>query len=146
YMQRINDVLDTPSEQHGENVRPAPQLSGQIRADDVSFSYGPLAPEVVSGVCLEIQPGEHIGIVGRSGSGKSTLAHLLLGLYRPTSGHIEYDGQDLAGFDAGSARRQLGIVTQRPYLLVSSVRENTALTNPDLPLAAVAEAARTVCA
>ena len=51
YMQRINDVLDTPSEQHGENVGPAPQLSGQIRADDVSFSYGPLAPTVVSGVC-----------------------------------------------------------------------------------------------
>ena len=70
YMQRINDVLDTPSEQHGENVGPAPQLSGQIRADDVSFSYGPLAPTVVSGVCLEIQPGQHVGIVGRSGSGQ----------------------------------------------------------------------------
>ena len=37
-MQRINDVLDTPSEQHGESVRPAPRLTGQIRADDVSFS------------------------------------------------------------------------------------------------------------
>jgi ATP-binding cassette, subfamily B, bacterial len=145
YMQRINDVLDTPSEQHGENVRPAPQLSGQIRADDVSFSYGPLAPEVVSGVCLEIQPGQHIGIVGRSGSGKSTLAHLLLGLYRPTSGHIEFDGLDLGGLDAGSVRRQLGIVTQRPYVFASSVRENIALTNPELPLDAVVEAAKIAC-
>jgi len=145
YMQRINDVLDTPSEQHGENVRPAPQLSGQIRADDVSFSYGPLAPEVVSGVCLEIQPGEHIGIVGRSGSGKSTLAHLLLGLYRPTSGHIEFDGLDLSGLDAGSVRRQLGIVTQRPYVFASSVRENIALTNPELPLEVIVEAARIAC-
>jgi ABC-type bacteriocin/lantibiotic exporter with double-glycine peptidase domain len=145
YMQRINDVLDTPSEQHGENVRPAPQLSGQIRADDVSFSYGPLAPEVVSGVCLEIQPGQHIGIVGRSGSGKSTLAHLLLGLYRPTSGHIEFDGLDLGGLDAGSVRRQLGIVTQRPYVFASSVRENIALTNPELPLEVIVEAAKIAC-
>ena len=145
YMQRINDVLDTPSEQHGENVGPAPQLSGQIRADDVSFSYGPLAPTVVSGVCLEIQPGQHVGIVGRSGSGKSTLAHLLLGLYRPTSGHIEFDGLDLAGLDAGSVRRQLGIVTQRPYVFASSVRENIALTNPELPLDVIVEAAKIAC-
>ena len=145
YMQRINDVLDTPSEQHGANVGPAPQLSGQIRADDVSFSYGPLAPAVVSGVCLEIQPGQHIGIVGRSGSGKSTLAHLLLGLYQPTSGHIEFDGLDLAGLDAGSVRRQLGIVTQRPYVFASSVRENIALTNPELPLDVIVEAAKIAC-
>jgi ATP-binding cassette, subfamily B, bacterial len=145
YMQRINDVLDTPSEQHGEHVRPAPRLGGQIRADDVSFSYGPLAPLVVSSVCLEIQPGQHVGIVGRSGSGKSTLAHLLLGLYRPTSGRIEFDGLDLSGLDAGSVRRQLGIVTQRPYLFASSVRENIALTNPELPLETVVEAARIAC-
>ena len=145
YMQRINDVLDTPREQHGERVRPAPRLSGQIRADDVSFSYGTLAPTVVSNVSLEIQPGQHIGIVGRSGSGKSTLAHLLLGLYRPTSGRIEFDCQDLAGLDAGSVRRQLGIVTQRPYLFGSSIRQNIALTNPELPLEAVIEAARIAC-
>jgi ATP-binding cassette, subfamily B, bacterial len=145
YMQRINDVLDTPGEQYGEHVRPAPRLTGQIRADGVSFSYGKLAPPVLSDVSLEIQPGQHIGIVGRSGSGKSTLAHLLLGLYRPTSGRIEYDGQDLASFDAGSVRRQLGIVTQRPYLFGSSVRENITLTNPELPLEAVAEAARIAC-
>jgi ABC-type bacteriocin/lantibiotic exporter with double-glycine peptidase domain len=145
YMQRINDVLDTPREQHGEQVRPAPRLSGRIRAADVSFAYGKLAPPVLSHVCLEIEPGQHIGIVGRSGSGKSTLAHLLLGLYQPTSGRIEYDGQDLAGFDTGSVRRQLGIVTQRPYLFGSSVRENIALTNPELPLEAVTEAARIAC-
>jgi ATP-binding cassette, subfamily B, bacterial len=145
YMQRINDVLDTPREQHGERVRAAPRLSGQIRADDVSFSYGPLSPTVVSHVSLMIEPGQHVGIVGRSGSGKSTLAHLLLGLYRPTSGCIAFDGLDLTDLDAGSVRRQLGIVTQRPYLFGSSVRENIALTNPELPLEAVVEAAKLAC-
>ena len=145
YLQRINDVLDTPREQHGDEVRPAPPLSGHIRAADVSFAYGTLAPCVVSDVSLEIRPGQHIGIVGRSGSGKSTLAHLLLGLYRPTSGRIEFDGHDLASLDAGSVRGQLGIVTQRPYLFGSSIRENIALTNPELPLEAVVEAARIAC-
>jgi ABC-type bacteriocin/lantibiotic exporter with double-glycine peptidase domain len=145
YMQRINDVLDTPREQHGEHVRPAPRLTGHIRAADVSFSYGKLAPPVLSNISLEIQPGQHIGIVGRSGSGKSTLAHLLLGLYQPTSGRIEYDAENLAGFDAGSIRRQLGIVTQRPYLFGSPVRDNIALTDPELPLDDVVQAARIAC-
>ena len=145
YLQRINDVLDTPREQHGDHVSPAPTLSGHIRADDVSFAYGTLAPSVVSNVSLEIQPGQHVGIVGRSGSGKSTLAHLLLGLYRPTTGRIEFDGRDLAGLDAGSVRSQLGIVTQRPYLFGASIRENIALTNPGLPLEAITEAARIAC-
>src|SRR5262249_30268137 len=143
--QRINDVLDTPREQHGEHVRPAPRLTGQIRAADVSFSYGKLAPSVLSNISLEIQPGQHIGIVGRSGSGKSTLAHLLLGLCQRTSGRIEYDGEALAVCAAGPARRQLGIVPQRPYLFGSSVRDNIALTDPELPLEDVVQAARTAC-
>jgi ATP-binding cassette, subfamily B, bacterial len=145
YMQRINDVLDTAREQHGRQVRPAPRLSGRIRAYDVSFAYGTLAPAVVSNVSLEIQPGQHVGIVGRSGSGKSTLAQLLLGLYQPTSGRIEFDGHDLAELDAGSVRSQLGIVTQRPYLFGSSIRENIALTNPELPLEAIVESAGLAC-
>jgi len=145
YMQRINDVLDTPREQQGVHVHPAPRLGGRIRADDLSFRYGPLAPAVISHVSLDIQPGQHVGIVGRSGSGKSTLAHLLLGLYQPTSGRIEFDGLDLAGLDTGSVRRQLGIVTQRPYLFGASVRENIALTNPEVPLEAVVEAATIAC-
>jgi ABC-type bacteriocin/lantibiotic exporter with double-glycine peptidase domain len=86
-----------------------------------------------------------VGIVGRSGSGKSTLAHLLLGLYQPTTGRISFDGQDLAGLDAGSVRRQVGIVTQHPYLFGASIRDNIALTDPELPLDAVVAAARIAC-
>jgi ATP-binding cassette subfamily B protein len=100
---------------------------------------------VVREVSLDIRPGQHVGIVGRSGSGKSTLAHLLLGLYDPTSGRILFDGTDLAQLEARSVRRQLGIVTQRPYLFASSIRENIALTDPSLPLDAVVEAAKLAC-
>jgi ATP-binding cassette subfamily B protein len=145
YMERINDVLDTPREQHGQRLRPVTHLAGHLRADRVSFAYTPLAPLVVRDVSLDVQPGRHIGIVGRSGSGKSTLAHLLLGLYEPTSGRIEYDGADLAQLDAGSLRRHLGIVTQHPYLFASSIRENIAITDPSLSLEDVVAAAKLAC-
>jgi ATP-binding cassette, subfamily B, bacterial len=145
YMERINDVLDAPVEQHRHRHRPVARLAGHVRADRVSFAYGPLAPLAVADVSLEVSPGQHIGIVGRSGSGKSTLAHLLLGLYLPISGEIEFDGMNLRDLDVVSLRRQLGIVTQRPYLFASSIRENIALTDPSLPLDAIVDAAKLAC-
>ena len=145
YMERINDVLDAPAERQSRSNRPVARLAGHVRADRVSFAYGPLAPIVVDDVSLEVRPGQHIGIVGRSGSGKSTLAHLLLGLYTPTSGEIEFDGMNLRDMDVASLRRQLGIVTQRPYLFASSIRENIALTDPSLPLDAIVGAAKVAC-
>jgi ATP-binding cassette, subfamily B, bacterial len=145
YMERINDVLDAPVEQQDGQRRSVTRLAGHVRADDVSFAYGPLAPAVVRNVSLDVHPGQHVGIVGRSGSGKSTLAHLLLGLYPPTSGRIQFDGIDLADLDLGSVRRRLGIVTQHPYLFASSIRENIALNDPTLALDAVVEAAKIAC-
>jgi ATP-binding cassette subfamily B protein len=145
YMERINEVLDAPREQEGQEVVTAPRLSGRIRAERVSFSYGPLAPVVVKNVSLKVKPGQQLGIVGRTGSGKSTLAHLLLGLYPPTSGRILFDGRDLAQLDLRSLRRQIGIVTQRPYLFGASIRQNIALSNPAMPLEEVVEAAKLAC-
>jgi ATP-binding cassette subfamily B protein len=145
YMERINDVLDTPREQPGQPLPQAMPLAGALQARGVSFCYGALSPPVVRNVSLDIRPGQHVGVVGRSGSGKSTLAHLLLGLYRPTEGQICFDGQDLAELDVRSIRRQLGIVTQHPYVFGSSIRQNIALTDPGLPMEAVAEAARLAC-
>ncbi len=137
YMERINDVLGTRREQEDaarddaeRPLRQAAPLAGALRAENVSFRYSPLSPLVVRDVSLDIHPGQHVGIVGRSGSGKSTLAHLLLGLYQPTGGRICFDGQDLAGVDIRSVRRQLGIVTQHPYVFGSSIRQNIALTDP----------------
>jgi ATP-binding cassette, subfamily B, bacterial len=146
YMERINDVLDAPREQEGQTVATAPRLTGHIQADGVSFAYGgPLAPPVVKDVSLEVQPGRLLGIVGRSGSGKSTLAHLLLGIYPPTSGRILFDGRDLAELELTSLRRQIGIVTQRPYLFGATIRQNIALSNPGMPHQAVVEAAKLAC-
>src|SRR5262249_22031717 len=145
YMTRINDVLDTPREQDGTTVRPAPELTGHIEAESISFRYSPLAAPVTRNVSLEIQPGQKVAIVGRSGSGQSTLAHLLLGLYAPESGRVRYDGIDLAQLEVHSVRRQIGIVTQDAYLFGSSIRDNIALADPNLSLEAVQDAARLAC-
>ena len=145
YMARINDVLDTPAEQQGRDVRPAGRLSGHIQAERVSFRYSPLAPRTVDGVSVEIRPGQLVAIVGRSGSGKSTLARLLLGLYEPEAGSVRYDGTDLREFEVRSVRRQLGVVTQGSYVFGTSVRDNIALSAPGLAQDEVVRAARLAC-
>jgi ATP-binding cassette subfamily B protein len=145
YMERISDVLDAPREQEGQEVATAHRLSGQVRAEGVSFAYGPLAPTVVNDVSLEVQPGQHFGIAGRSGSGKSTLARLLLGMYPPTSGRILFDGSDLAELELKSLRSQIGIVTQKPYLFGATIRQNIALSNPEMPHEMVVAAAKLAC-
>jgi ATP-binding cassette, subfamily B, bacterial len=145
YMERISDVLDASREQAGQNVVTAHRLSGLVRAEGVSFAYGPLAPQVVKDVSLEVQPGQHLGIAGRSGSGKSTLARLLLGMYPPTSGRILFDGKDLAELELKSLRRQIGIVTQKPYLFGATIRQNIALSNPEMPHEMVVDAAKLAC-
>jgi ATP-binding cassette subfamily B protein len=145
YLERINEVLDAPREQEGQQVTTAHRLSGQVTAEGVSFAYGPLAPAVVQDVSLEVQSGRQLGIVGRTGSGKSTLAHLLLGMYPPTSGRILYDGSDLAELELQSVRKQIGIVTQRPYLFGATIRQNIALSDPTMPHEMVVDAAKLAC-
>jgi ABC-type bacteriocin/lantibiotic exporter with double-glycine peptidase domain len=142
YVERIDDVLATESEQNRSGVVMPPRLTGAIVVKGVSFKYGPNTPLVVRDVSLEIAPGSTVAIVGRSGSGKSTLAALLLGLHRPSEGHIIYDGYDLAELDHKRLRQQLGMVPQAPFIFSGSIRQNIALTDPSLSFERVVEAAR----
>jgi peptide/nickel transport system ATP-binding protein len=59
----------------------------------------------VEGINLDVRPGETLGIVGESGSGKSTLCRVILGLTRPTTGRVMFDGQDLAHLSRVEMRR-----------------------------------------
>src|SRR5207245_8202603 len=124
---------------------PAGRLSGAITVEAVHFRYGPLAPEVVRGVSLRIEPGQMVAVVGRSGSGKSTLANLVLGLHPPASGRVLHDGTDLQLLDARSVRAQVGVVAQSPYLFAASIRDNIGAFDPDASPADVVEAARLAC-
>jgi ATP-binding cassette, subfamily B, bacterial len=142
YLDRIDDVLETPREQDPATATPAPRLKGGIRLEGVSFRYGPLAPLAVEDVTIDIPPGRFVALVGRSGAGKSTLASLLVGLYPPTEGKILFDGIDLAELELRSVRRQVGVVPQHPYLFGTSIRANVTLSDPTLPLSRAVEAAK----
>jgi ATP-binding cassette, subfamily B, bacterial len=78
--------------------QPAPaKLSQGISLDHVGFTYPGQQTPVLRDVCLTLQAGRTVAVVGENGAGKSTLIKLLTGMYRPTSGRITVDGQDLAG-------------------------------------------------
>ncbi|MEO3870252.1 ABC transporter ATP-binding protein [Nonomuraea sp. B12E4] len=104
-------------------VRKPPEPAGDLAvAEDLSRVF-PLrggGPEItaVAGVSFGIPRGRTVSIVGESGSGKSTTANLLLGLDRPTSGSIRFDGTELAGLgrrELFAFRRRVQPVFQNPY-------------------------------
>lgn len=106
----------------GRGVRRS--LAGEILLDQLSFGYSRNGPKVLDDVTIHARPGEFIAIVGESGAGKSTIFRLALGLEKPSSGAVYYDGQDLAQLDLGVVRKQLGVVMQNSLLQQGNILEN----------------------
>lgn len=140
-IERLGDILNTKTESSEGRVA-LPAIRGRVTFENIVFRYRPDTAEVLSGVSLDIAPGEVIGIVGRSGSGKSTLTKLVQRLYVPERGRILVDGNDLALADPAWLRRQLGVVLQENFLFNRSVRDNIAVADPAMPLEKVIEAAK----
>ena len=146
YVERLNDVLDTPREQDVTAVSAAGPLTGALELNAVSFRYsGSPAPWTLEDVSVTISPGLRVALVGRTGSGKTTLARLLAGLYEPEAGRILLDGKDLKSFNLRSIRRQLGIVTQETQLFGGSIRSNISLADPNMSMHRIIQAARLAC-
>ena len=137
---RINDVFDQREEQDTSSVHPV-EVQGRIAARDLCFSYGSDDQDVLSSVCLEVEPGQMVGIVGPSGCGKSTLLRCLVHLCVPQRGDVCIDGHPLRSVDIRHLRRQIGYVGQEPRLFSGSVKSNILLGAPDADEAAVRRAA-----
>ncbi|NDG73799.1 MAG: ATP-binding cassette domain-containing protein [Synechococcaceae bacterium WB8_1B_136] len=146
--ERLADVVDTPeeSDEADKGKIPLPPIDGEVRFDDLCFSFAPNSPLVLNHINLTIAAGTFVGVVGQSGSGKSTLTKMLSRLYSPNSGRVFVDGYDIDKVELYSLRRQIGIVPQEPLLFTGSVAENIALTDPDATSDAIVEAARLACA
>ncbi len=139
---RLGDVLNSPTESRPLAQANLPAARGAIEVKNVVFRYRQNWPEVLKGISIEIPAGQLIGIVGPSGSGKSTFTKLLQRLYVPEKGQILIDGIDIAHVDTAWLRRQIGVVLQENILFRRTVHENIALVNPGMPRAQVIAIAR----
>jgi ATP-binding cassette, subfamily B, bacterial HlyB/CyaB len=146
--ERLADVVDTPEESDEADKQkiPLPPIAGEVRFDDVCFSFTPQGTQVLRHIDLTIPAGTFVGVVGQSGSGKSTLTKMLARLYSPGSGRILIDHYDIDKVELYSLRRQIGIVPQEPLLFTGTVAENIALTDPDASSDSIVQAARLACA
>lgn len=122
--ERIFEILEKPTQEIVTGMRPE-KISGKIEFKNVSFSYPTRKDiKVVRDLTFEIEPGQKIAFVGSSGAGKSTIAGLIPGFYPIDSGQIKIDGHDIQSLDVTWLREQIGIVSQEPILISSTIEEN----------------------
>jgi ABC-type multidrug transport system fused ATPase/permease subunit len=140
--ERIFEILDEPEEiADRPDARALPAGPGHVRFERVTFGYEPSRP-VLEEVDLELEAGRTVALIGHTGSGKTTLASLLPRFYDATGGRVLVDGVDVRDVSRRSLRREIGVISQDPFLFSASVRENIAFGIPGAPVEAVEAAAR----
>ena len=110
---------------------PAPALRGEITFEHVDFRYTD-QEGVLCDFSVHFRPGENVALVGHTGAGKSSIAKLIARFYEFQSGSITLDGHDIRSFDLAGYRRQLGIVSQSPFLFAGTVADNIRYARPEL--------------
>ena len=139
--ERIFEILDEPEEiADRADARLLPAGPGHVRFDTVTFAYEP-GRHVLENVDLELEAGQTVALIGHTGSGKTTLASLLPRFYDATRGRVLVDGVDVRDVSRRSLRREIGVISQDPFLFSASVRENIAFGIPGAPIEAVEAAA-----
>lgn len=97
---------------------------------NVGFKHQTATSKALDGINFNVNVGETVAFVGPSGSGKTTLVKLLVGLYSPQEGSIEYNGVESRKIDIEELRYQIGFVTQDTQLFSGSIKENLLFVNP----------------
>ncbi|MCP4140495.1 MAG: ABC transporter ATP-binding protein [Chloroflexi bacterium] len=128
--ERVYALIDADPNVLQEDDEEVKQLKGQVRFEKVDFHYIP-TEAILSRFNLLIPPGENLALVGHTGAGKSSIAKLIARFYEFQSGKITLDGRDIRSFDLTSYRRQLGIVSQVPFLFSGTVAENIRYARPN---------------
>ncbi len=141
-LERTREVLREKREDEdpGRTVE-LPEINGAIQFEDVGFEYEPGKP-VLHGISFTAAPDTVTALVGPSGSGKSTIIGLIAAFYKPLSGRILVNGQDLSKVQLASYRSQLGVVLQETFLFDGTIRDNVAFGRPGATSEEILEACR----
>ena len=130
YIQKIRRFMETkPSVvSHGNRQ---PETMNILRFNNVSFRYTDHGEQVLSNIQFDVKAGQKVAIVGYNGAGKSTLVNLLLRLYDPTEGTIEYNGSDIRLLDLEEYRRKFSVLFQDIHLYATSYKKNILMGTAD---------------
>ncbi|MFO7539942.1 MAG: ABC transporter ATP-binding protein [Chloroflexota bacterium] len=145
-VERVFALIDVESvvvQEVKETAEPLAQLRGDIQFWHVDFHYSE-QEQVLADFSLHIQPGESIALVGHTGAGKSSIIKLVARFYEFQAGEILVDGRDIRTFDLTDYRRQLGIVSQVPFLFAGTVAENIRYGRPQATDAEIKSMARRI--
>ena len=139
--ERVFEIIDEPIEPGWEKEKPAARVTGDVRFDEVGFSYAKEGAPALQQISFHARPGETIALVGTTGAGKSTLVNLLTRFYEFDRGAITIDGVPLRDFGMRRLREMIGMVTQESFLFNGTIRENLLMGRPDASDAEILAAA-----
>ncbi|MCI0713905.1 MAG: ABC transporter ATP-binding protein/permease [Chloroflexi bacterium] len=140
--ERVLQLLKTePEVLDSEDALEMSAIEGRIELRDVGFEYMASLP-VLHNVNLEIGAGDTVALVGPTGAGKSTIANLVTRFYDVTSGAVLIDDIDVRTVTQRSLRRQMGLVSQDPFLFAGTIADNIRFGKPDASPEEIEAAAR----
>jgi ATP-binding cassette, subfamily B, heavy metal transporter len=140
-IEKMFSVLSrNPEIKDAAGAKPLVVSSGNVRFEDVRFSYDP-ERAILKGLSFEVPAGKTVAIVGPSGAGKSTISRLLFRLYDVSGGRILIDGQDIRNVTQSSLRAAIGMVPQDTVLFNDTIRYNIRYGRWDATDAEVEQAA-----
>ncbi|HEX8645009.1 MAG TPA: peptidase domain-containing ABC transporter [Allosphingosinicella sp.] len=142
HLERLSDIVGEKREELRIMPRGGLLPAPAIRAEALTFAYGPTEAPIFDKIDFEIPAGELVAIVGPSGSGKTTLVRIMLGLLPPTGGRLIVDGVPLGPATLSAWRGRIGAVMQDDHLLTGTIADNIAFFDQRIDQRMVEEAAR----
>ena len=118
----VYELLDFEGEERSREGVEIEGIKGKIEFKNVKFSYGKRL--TLKNINVVIKPGEKVALVGESGAGKTSFIRLILGFYRPQTGEILVDGNNINKLNLHSFRKRIGVVSQENILLKGSIADN----------------------